>query len=60
MNTPQQIAKGACDTASLLCIGATLTKILPPLAALISIVWGGIRIYETKTVQAYLKRRRKR
>lgn len=56
----QQIAKGVCDGVSLLCVGATLTKILPPLAALISIVWGCIRIYETKTFQAYLKRRRKR
>lgn len=35
---------------------ATLLSILPALAALVSIVWGCIRIYETDTVQKLLKK----
>jgi len=49
-------AKGVCDVLSVMCIGATLTAILPPIAALVSIFWGVIRIYETRTVQKYLGR----
>lgn len=36
---------------------ATLVQLLPALAALVSIVWGCIRIYETDTVQKLLKRK---
>jgi hypothetical protein len=35
----------------------TLIKILPSIAAALSIVWSIIRIYETKTVQSWLKRK---
>lgn len=35
---------------------ATLMSWLPPLAALVSIIWGCISIYETKTVQNFIKR----
>lgn len=44
------------DVISLTLIGATLTAWLPPIAAAVSIVWGLIRIYETKTVQAIVER----
>ena len=37
---------------------ATLAGWLPALAALASLVWTTIRIYETKTVQRWLKRGR--
>lgn len=40
-------------------MAATLITWLPPLAAALSIVWTVIRIYETATVQRWLKRRRK-
>lgn len=36
----------------------TLMQILPSIAAALSIVWSVIRIYETKTVQAWLKNRK--
>lgn len=36
-------------------VGA-LVDVLPAVAALVSIVWGLIRVYETKTVQALVKR----
>ena len=34
----------------------TLMQILPSIAAALSIVWSVIRIYETKTVQGWLKK----
>lgn len=37
----------------------SLIQILPSIAAALSIVWTVIRIYETKTVQSWLKRRYK-
>lgn len=42
------------DALSLTTVLATLTAWLPPLAALASIIWTGIRIYETATVQRWL------
>ena len=41
-----QAALKAADTASLLVAVATLAKILPALAALLSCIWYLIRIYE--------------
>lgn len=35
-----------------------LTNFIGFLAAIASLVWGCIRIYETRTVQTYLKQRR--
>lgn len=37
----------------------TLVQILPSIAAALSIVWSVIRIYETKTVQGWIKRIKK-
>jgi len=36
----------------------TLAQVLPSIAALFTIVWTVIRIYETKTVQSWLRRLR--
>jgi DMSO reductase anchor subunit len=36
----------------------TLMQMLPSIAAALSIVWSVIRIYETKTVQTWLKKRK--
>ena len=50
------------ETVSLLDISAVLTtvgtiaSILPPLAAIFTIIWTAIRIYETKTVQKWLNK----
>lgn len=46
--------KPAGDVLSLSTIVATMGGWLPSIAALVSIVWGLIRIYETKTVQRWL------
>lgn len=50
--------KHAVDVASAGVVIGTLAGLLPSLAALVSIIWGCIRIYETKTFQAYLAKRR--
>lgn len=47
-------AKPILDFASIGAVVATLTAWLPPIAALVSIIWGCIRIYETRTVQRLL------
>ncbi len=53
-------SKHAIDTLSVATVLASLTAWLPPIAALISIVWGLIRIYETRTVQGWLGKHRPR
>lgn len=47
-------AKTVIDVASVSAIVATLAGWLPAIAALLSIVWTAIRIYETKTMQEWL------
>ena len=44
------------DTASIATVLGTIMNWLPAVAALFSIVWTTIRIYETKTVQGWLKK----
>lgn len=53
-------AKHTIDTLSVATVLGTLAAWLPPIAALISIIWGLIRIYETRTVQQMLGNRRSR
>lgn len=48
--------KVAVDALSLVTVVGTLVDVLPALAALISIIWGLIRIYETETVRKLLKK----
>lgn len=50
-------AKTAIDAASVGTVAATLAGWLPAVAALLTIVWTGIRIYETRTVQGWLGRK---
>jgi len=49
-------AKTAVDALSIGAVIATLAGWLPALAALASLIWTCIRIYETKTVQGWLNR----
>ena len=51
-----ETTKHMVDAASVATMLGTLGSILPPLAALFTIVWTGIRIYETETVQTLLKK----
>lgn len=48
-------AKNLGDVLSVATVLATLATWLPPLAALFTIIWTSIRIYETKTFQDLLK-----
>jgi hypothetical protein len=46
--------KHLIDFASIATVLGTLADMLPSIAALFTIVWTSIRIYETKTVQGWL------
>lgn len=47
-------AKAVGDVASIATVVGTLTNVLPAIAALFTIIWTAIRIYETDTVQKML------
>lgn len=47
--------KHTLDLASGMTVVATLLSWLPHIAAIVSIVWGLIRIYETDTVQGIVR-----
>lgn len=55
---PEQV-KVVGDGVSIGAALGTIAGVLPAIAALVTIIWTGIRIYETKTVQDWLARRRK-
>lgn len=46
--------KATGDAVSLVTVVGTLAEILPAVAALLTIIWTGFRIYETRTVQGWL------
>ena len=46
--------KYAIDAASFFTVVGTMISMLPAIAALFTIIWTAIRIYETKTVQRWL------
>jgi hypothetical protein len=48
------------DLASITTVVGTLWGALPALAALFSLIWSLIRIYETKTVQGLISRFKKK
>lgn len=48
--------KQIVDAVSVFTVVGTLGDMLPPMAALFTIIWTGIRIYETETVQRMLGR----
>ena len=51
-----QHTKNVVDIASTVTVFGTVMNWLPAIAALWTIVWTTIRIYETKTVQDWLKK----
>ena len=57
-NMPDPV-KMSGDGTSIGVVVATLTEILPAVAAVFSIVWMAIRIYETDTVQKLLRKKDK-
>ena len=52
----QEIVKTVGDAVSVFTVVGTLIDMLPSVAALITIVWTSIRIYETDTVKDLIKR----
>ena len=48
-----EATKHIIDGASIITVLGTLVNILPSVAAIFTIVWTAIRIYETKTVQGW-------
>ena len=56
--TAVQIAKGIGDAAAVGVTIGTILQWLPALAAIFTVVWTGIRIYETRTLQKLIDRRK--
>jgi hypothetical protein len=52
-------AKSVVDVLSVATVVGTLVQLLPAIAALLTIAWTAIRIYETKTVQGWFGRKGK-
>ena len=53
-NNMDDISKYMLDALSFVTVLGTLANMLPSLAALFTIIWTGIRIYETRTVQKWI------
>ena len=51
-----EASKHIIDMLSLVTVIGTLVDMLPSVAAVFTIVWTAIRIYETKTVQGWLRK----
>jgi hypothetical protein len=54
MTDHPETAKHVVDALSFFTVIGTITSMLPAVAALFTIIWTAIRIYETKTVQGWL------
>jgi hypothetical protein len=54
MAMQHETAKAAGDAVSLVTVVGTLAEVLPAIAALLTIVWTGFRIYELDTIQRWL------
>lgn len=50
--------KALGDAASVVTVVGTLSDMLPAVAALFTIIWTGVRIYETDTVQKLLGKKK--
>ena len=51
---PSETVKHVVDGLSIATVLGTLAEFLPAAAALFTVVWTGIRIYETRTIQKLL------
>jgi len=51
MSEHSETAKHVVDALSIMTVVGTLVEMLPSVAAIFTIVWTGIRIWETETVQ---------
>jgi hypothetical protein len=55
MTDHHETIKQAADAVSIVTVVGTLMNALPAIAALASLIWSVIRIWETKTVQDWIK-----
>jgi len=55
-HTQDQVTKTVVDIASVGIVGGSLLGWLPATAAVLTIIWTSIRIYETQTVQGWLNK----
>lgn len=58
MSMHHETAKTAGDALSIVTVVGTLAEVLPAVAALFTIVWTALRIYETDTVQNLLGKKK--
>ena len=56
MSETHETAKNVVDVLSIMTVVGTLVEMLPSVAAIFTIVWTAIRIWETETVQNLLGR----
>lgn len=56
--TTHETGKLILDALSVVTVIGTLVDMLPSIAAVFTIVWTGIRIWETDTVQRIIKRKK--
>jgi hypothetical protein len=54
MTDNHDVTKTLLDAVSLVTVVGTIMEMLPAVAAVFTIIWTGIRIYETDTVQKLL------
>jgi hypothetical protein len=57
MSDSHETTKHVVDALSIMTVVGTLVEMLPSIAAIFTIVWTGIRIWETETVQNMLGRK---
>lgn len=57
MSESNETAKHVVDALSIMTVVGTLVEMLPSVAAIFTIVWTAIRIWETETVQNLLGRK---
>lgn len=55
-----ETTKHAVDAVSVVTVLGTLAEVLPSIAALFTIVWTALRIWEMDTVQGIIKKVRKK
>ena len=58
MSQQSEAVKHTVDAVSVVTVVGTLMEVLPAVAALFTIIWTGIRIYETETVQRFLGKKK--
>jgi hypothetical protein len=54
MTDPDEATKHVIDALSFVTVLGTIVNMLPAVAAIFTIIWTAIRIYETDTVQRWM------